>query len=97
MTGAPKIAAMELLGRLETVRRGVYSGAIGYLDARGGADLSVSIRLVVLKDGRALVHSGGGIVADSVPADEYRETLDKVGPLLEALAAESRGPGSAGG
>jgi aminodeoxychorismate synthase component I len=85
MTGAPKIAAMRILERLETFRRGVYSGAIGYLDVRGGADLSVAIRTIVLRDGRALVHSGGGIVADSNPTDEYRESQDKVAPLLTAL------------
>lgn len=88
MTGAPKIAALELLDRLEPVRRGVYSGAIGYLDARGNADLSVVIRTVVLKNGRAYVHTGGGIVADSQPAAEYLETLDKARPLLAALGLE---------
>jgi aminodeoxychorismate synthase component I len=85
MTGAPKIAAMRLLAELEPVRRGVYSGALGYLDARGGMDLSVVIRTVLVCDGRAHVHVGGGIVADSTPAAEYRETLDKARPLLAAL------------
>lgn len=85
MTGAPKIAAMRVLDRLEPVRRGVYSGAVGYFDARGGADLSVTIRTALLCSGRAHVHTGGGIVADSDPADEYRETLDKAAPLLAAL------------
>ncbi len=86
MTGAPKIAAMQLCDRLETVRRGVYSGAIGYFDARGGVDLSVAIRLILLAGGRAFVHSGGGIVADSRPAEEYAESLDKVRPLFAALS-----------
>jgi para-aminobenzoate synthetase component 1 len=85
MTGAPKIAAMQLLGRLEPVRRGIYSGAIGYLDARGGADLSVVIRTLLLREGRAYVHAGGGIVADSEPRVEWQETLDKARPLLAAL------------
>jgi len=85
MTGAPKIAAMRLLGRLEPVRRGVYSGAIGYLDARGGADLSVVIRTLLLRGGRSYLHTGGAIVADSDPRDEWRETLDKARPLLAAL------------
>ena len=85
MTGAPKIAAMRLLGRLEPVCRGVYSGAIGYLDARGGADLSVVIRTLLLRGGRAYLHTGGAIVADSDPRDEWRETLDKARPLLAAL------------
>jgi aminodeoxychorismate synthase component I len=85
MTGAPKIAAMQLLRRLESVRRGIYSGALGYLDARGGADLSVVIRTILLRDGRAHVHTGGGVVADSVPTEEWRESLDKARPLLAAL------------
>ena len=85
MTGAPKIAAMRLLGRLEPVCRGIYSGAIGYLDARGGADLSVVIRTLLLRGGRAYLHTGGAVVADSDPRDEWRETLDKARPLLAAL------------
>ena len=85
MTGAPKIAAMQRLARLEPLRRGVYSGAIGYFDVRGGADLCVVIRTILLRDGRAYVHTGGGIVADSDPRDEYRETLHKARPLLAAL------------
>ena len=87
MTGAPKIAAMRLLDRLEPVRRGVYSGAIGWLDARGGADLSVVIRTILVRDGRAFVHAGAGIVADSDPRAEWLESLDKARALLEALTA----------
>ncbi|MEN8183713.1 MAG: aminodeoxychorismate synthase component I [Myxococcota bacterium] len=90
MTGAPKIAAMSLLAHLERCRRGVYSGALGYLDARGGADLSVVIRAVLLEGGRAHVHVGGGIVADSVPEAEYRESMDKARAQLAALAWEPR-------
>jgi aminodeoxychorismate synthase component I len=85
MTGAPKIAAMRLLDRLESVRRAVYSGAIGYLDARGGADLSVVIRTLFVRGGLAYLHAGGGIVADSDPVAEYDEALDKLRPLLLAL------------
>jgi len=93
MTGAPKIAAMRLLDRLESVRRGIYAGAIGYLDARGSADLSVVIRTLFLRDGIAYLHAGGGIVADSQPEQEYAEALDKLRPLLAALedCAGSRG------
>jgi len=87
MTGAPKIAAMRLLDRLEPVRRGIYAGAIGWLDARGGADLAVVIRTLLVRQGRAYLHAGAGIVADSDPCAEWRETLDKAGPLLDALAA----------
>jgi len=92
MTGAPKIAAMRLLGNLEPVRRGIYSGAIGYLDVRGGADLSVVIRTLIVQDGRAYLHSGGGIVADSDPALEWAETLDKIRPLSTALAQSVKPP-----
>jgi para-aminobenzoate synthetase component 1 len=87
MTGAPKLAAMELLARLEPVRRGLYSGAIGYLDLRGGADLSVTIRSAILARGRAFVHTGGGIVADSEAGAEWDEAESKARALLEALAS----------
>ena len=85
MTGAPKLAAMGLLTRLEPVPRGLYSGAIGWLDARGGADLSVVIRTLLVRQGRAYLHAGAGIVADSDPRAEYRETLDKLRGHAEAL------------
>ncbi len=93
MTGAPKIASIELIESLEHVRRGVYAGALGYLDLRGGLDLSVVIRTFVCKDGRAHLHVGGGVVADSSPEDEYLESLDKarapLRALEEALAVDS--------
>jgi aminodeoxychorismate synthase component I len=91
MTGAPKLAAMRILDGLEPVRRGPYAGALGYLDARGGADLAVLIRSAVLTRGRAFVHAGGGVVADSDPRAEWAESLDKAGALLAALGA---GPGA---
>jgi aminodeoxychorismate synthase component I len=95
MTGAPKIAAMALLDELEPVRRSVYSGAVGYLDVFGGADLSVVIRTALVQQGRAHLHAGGGVVADSRPLGEYREALDKLRPLFAALtAAEDRDAGS---
>jgi para-aminobenzoate synthetase component 1 len=93
MTGAPKLAAMQIIERLEPVRRGIYSGAIGYLDVRGGLDLSVVIRTVLVKSGRAYIHAGGGIVADSDPTAEWKETQDKSRPLNAAItAAESQSP-----
>jgi aminodeoxychorismate synthase component I len=85
MTGAPKLAAMRLLAGLEGAPRGVYSGALGYFDLRGGADLSVVIRAALVAGGRASVHSGGGIVADSEPGAEWRESLDKARVLLDAI------------
>lgn len=93
MTGAPKLAAMSLLRKLEAARRGLYAGAIGYLDARGGADLSVVIRSASIRNGRAALHAGGGIVFDSNPAAEWAEAQQKARALLDALAAvQPRGP-----
>jgi len=85
MTGAPKIAAMRFLDELEPVRRGVYSGALGYFDIRGRADLCVVIRTLLLIDGRAYLHTGGGIVADSNSAAEWQESMDKARLLEMAL------------
>jgi para-aminobenzoate synthetase component 1 len=93
MTGAPKIEAMTLLEALEPTERGVYAGALGWMDFSGTLDLSVVIRTIVLKDGRAHVHVGGAIVADSDPPSEYDETMHKARAMLEALAAcEDRPP-----
>jgi para-aminobenzoate synthetase component 1 len=85
MTGAPKRAAMQVIDRLEPVRRGPYAGGLGYLDLRGGLDLSVVIRTIVVADGRARLHVGGAVVIDSDPDAEWRETLDKARALLAAL------------
>jgi para-aminobenzoate synthetase component I len=86
MTGAPKIAALQILAELEPVRRGPYAGALGYFDARGGADLCVVIRTILHRPERAWLHVGGGVVADSDPAAEWCESLDKARALLDALA-----------
>lgn len=88
MTGAPKIEAMSILERLEPTERGVYSGALGWLDFAGPVDLSVVIRTLLVKDGRAHLHVGGAIVSDSDAAAEHDETMHKARALLEAL-----GPG----
>jgi para-aminobenzoate synthetase component 1 len=85
ITGAPKIRAMEIIEELEPTRRGVYTGAIGYLGWNDQADLNIAIRTMVLADGRLTFQVGGGIVADSVPDDEYQETLDKAQGMLRAL------------
>ncbi|MCA9510976.1 MAG: aminodeoxychorismate synthase component I [Myxococcales bacterium] len=87
MTGAPKIAAMRWIDRVEPVRRTFYAGALGYFDARGGIDTSVVIRTILLRDGRAHLHVGGGVVADSSAEGEYAESLDKASALLDALAS----------
>ena len=86
MTGAPKIEAMKILNQIEPVRRGIYSGAIGYIDYAGAMDLSMVIRSLIIEEDRILYNAGGGIVADSSPEDEYQESLDKVVALQAALA-----------
>jgi para-aminobenzoate synthetase component I len=86
MTGAPKIEAMKIIDRLEPVKRGIYSGSIGYLDFSGTLDLNIVIRTIIVKDGRCYFNVGGAIVADSDPLDEYTETMDKARALIAALS-----------
>ncbi len=87
ITGAPKIRAVEIIDELEPVRRGVYTGAIGYWDVRGGCDWNIAIRTILIESGAACFHVGGGIVADSTPDGEYEETLIKAQGMLRALGA----------
>jgi anthranilate synthase component 1 len=86
LTGAPKVRAMELIDELEPVRRGVYGGAVGYLDAAGDMDLAIAIRTAVMHDGVAYVQASAGIVADSIPANEEAETRNKARAVLQAIA-----------
>ena len=91
VSGAPKVRAMEIIAELERDRRGVYAGAVGYLDFAGNLDCCITIRTVVMEGGRARVQAGAGIVADSDPAAEYQETRDKARAVLRALElAETR-------
>ena len=85
MTGAPKIEAMTIIDALEPVKRGIYSGSIGYLDYSGNVDLNIVIRTILIKDGKAYFQVGGAVVSDSDPRDEYLETLDKARALRLAL------------
>lgn len=85
ITGAPKIRAMEIIDELEPVRRGIYTGSIGYLGFDGNADLNIVIRTFIVKEGMAYFNAGGGIVADSDPETEYWETITKARALLRAL------------
>ena len=85
VSGAPKVRAMQILDELETVRRGPYAGAIGYLSYGGDLDTCICIRTVVVKDGTAYLQAGAGIVADSDPAKEYEETRNKAAALLRAV------------
>jgi anthranilate synthase component 1 len=86
LTGAPKVRAMELIDELEPVRRGVYGGAVGYLDAAGDLDMAIAIRTAVMRGGVAHVQASAGIVADSVPANEEQETRNKARAVLQAIA-----------
>ncbi|MBD3403341.1 aminodeoxychorismate synthase component I [candidate division GN15 bacterium] len=85
ITGAPKVSAMESISRHETCRRGVYTGSIGYLGFDGDFDFNIAIRTITLRDGRAAVHTGGAIVFDSDPQQEYEETLVKANSMLRAV------------
>jgi anthranilate synthase component I len=83
VSGAPKIRAMQIINALEQKKRGVYAGAIGYISVSGDMDLALAIRTMVVKDGKAYVQAGAGIVHDSLPESEYEETLNKARALLE--------------
>jgi para-aminobenzoate synthetase component 1 len=87
ITGAPKIRAMQIIDELEPVTRGVYTGSIGYLGFNGSADLNIAIRTIIVKDGIAYVHAGGGIVAESEEVDEYEEAILKARRLVDAINA----------
>jgi anthranilate synthase component 1 len=91
VSGAPKIRAMEIIAELEPQRRGIYAGAVGYLDFAGNLDCCIAIRTIAMRDGRAHVQAGAGIVADSNPAAEYQESLDKARALMQALRLAQTG------
>jgi len=91
LTGAPKIRAMQIVGDVEPTRRGLYGGAVGYLDFAGNLDFCIAIRTITMRDGRAELQAGAGIVADSEPAAEFQETLDKAQALIQALDMANRG------
>jgi anthranilate synthase component 1 len=85
VSGAPKVRAMQIIDELETVRRGPYAGAIGYLSYSGDLDTCICIRTIVVKDGVAYLQAGAGVVADSDPASEYEETRNKAAALVRAI------------
>jgi anthranilate synthase component 1 len=86
LSGAPKVRAMELIDELEPSRRGLYGGTVGYLDFAGDMDMAIAIRTALVRDGRAYVQAGGGIVADSDPAAEFDESVNKAAAVLRAVA-----------
>jgi anthranilate synthase component 1 len=91
VSGAPKIRAMQIIDELETTRRGPYGGAVGYLDFAGNMDTCIALRTIVWKDGAYDVQAGAGVVADSVPALEWEETMSKARALLKAVEIAGRG------
>ncbi len=99
VSGAPKIRAMEIIAELEPRKRGAYAGAAGYFSYSGNMDMAIAIRTIVLKQGIAYVQAGGGIVYDSVPEQEYEESLNKAQATLKAIeqaeAAEEAGHAAA--
>ena len=90
-SGAPKIRALEIIDEVEPVKRGIYSGAVGYLSWHGNMDTAIAIRTAVIKDGQLHVQAGAGIVADSVPEMEWQETLNKGRAIFRAVAMAERG------
>jgi anthranilate synthase component 1 len=86
LSGAPKVRAMQIIDEVERTRRGPYGGAIGYFSFSGNLDTCITLRTIVAKDSMAYVQAGGGVVADSVPADEYEETRSKARAALRAIA-----------
>ena len=85
LTGAPKVRAMEIIGELEKVKRGPYGGAVGYFSFSGNMDLCITIRTMVLKNGKIYVQAGAGIVYDSIPESEHQESLNKSRGMLQAV------------
>ncbi|MBS3746711.1 MAG: anthranilate synthase component I [Wenzhouxiangellaceae bacterium] len=91
LSGAPKVRAMEIIAELEPVRRGIYAGAVGWMNWHGDADFAIAIRTALVSEGRIHLQAGAGIVADSDPGREWEETMDKGRALIRAIAEASRG------
>lgn len=91
LSGAPKVRAMEIIDELEPVRREIYGGAVGYFSFSGNMDLAIAIRTLVIRNGKVHLQAGAGIVADSDPATEYQETVNKAMAVVKAIEAVERG------
>ncbi|RMW35977.1 MAG: anthranilate synthase component I family protein [Nitrosopumilus sp.] len=89
VSGAPKVRAMEIIDELETEARGPYAGAVGYFSYNGCCDFAIAIRSIFIEDGKGFVQSGAGIVSDSIPENEFKETEHKAGAMLQALKEAS--------
>ena len=90
LSGAPKPRAIALIDELEPARRGIYGGTVGYFDFAGDMDMAIAIRTALIREGRASVQAGAGIVADSVPASEYAESRDKAAAAVRAVQLAAR-------
>jgi anthranilate synthase component 1 len=86
VSGAPKVRAMEIIGELEPERRGIYAGAVGYIGWNGNMDTAIAIRTAIIADGQLHIQAGAGIVADSIPANEWQETMNKGRAIFRAVA-----------
>ena len=91
LSGAPKLMACRIIDDLEDCKRGIYGGAIGYIDLTGNMDVCIGIRIAYRKNGKVFVRSGAGIVADSVPENEYRECMNKARAVVEAVRRAAEG------
>ncbi len=91
VTGAPKVRAMAIIDELEPVKRGPYAGAVGYFSYSGNTDTCITIRTIVIKDSKLYVQAGAGIVADSVPENEYKETVNKALGMMKAVDMAEEG------
>ena len=89
LSGAPKIRACQIIEQLENGPRGIYGGALGYIDFSGNLDTCIAIRMAVKENGRVSVQAGGGIVADSVPETEYEESGNKARAVMDAILRAS--------
>jgi anthranilate synthase component 1 len=91
VSGAPKVRAMEIIDELEPSRRGLYAGAVGYFSFSGNMDFCITIRTMLVRNGKVYLQVGAGIVADSVPQSEYEETVAKGEALVRALEMANNG------
>jgi anthranilate synthase component 1 len=91
LSGAPKVRAMEIIEELEPVRREIYGGAVGYFSFSGNMDMAIAIRTLIVKDSRIHLQAGAGIVADSDPAAEYQETVNKARAVVKAIEMVEEG------
>ena len=91
VSGAPKIRAMEIIEELEPIKRGIYSGAVGYLSWNGNMDTAIAIRTAVIKEGVLSIQAGAGVVFDSDPQSEWEETLNKARAIFRAAALAEAG------